>query len=88
MRQVIGWLAGLLLAAGAFAQDAVDAKLLADIGRIRAVDNHMHADPVDAARAARWKDDRPTPHCTSSAFVMAFSAREHALPSISMVVFQ
>jgi hypothetical protein len=59
VRRLTGWFAGLLFAAGAFAQDAVDAKLLADIGRIRAVDNHMHGDPVDAARAARWKEDNP-----------------------------
>ena len=43
----------------ATAQDAVDAKLLADIGRIRAIDNHMHGDAVDAARPARWRDDNP-----------------------------
>ena len=59
MRRLASWLAGLLVAAGAFAQDAVDAKLLADIGRIRAVDNHMHGDPVDSSRATRWKDDNP-----------------------------
>ena len=50
------WLASPL---AAFAQDAVDAKLLADIGRIRAIDNHMHGDAVDPARASRWKDDNP-----------------------------
>jgi hypothetical protein len=50
---------GLCLAAAAGAQDAIDAKLLADISRIRAIDNHMHGDPVDAARATRWKDDNP-----------------------------
>jgi uncharacterized protein len=47
------------MAASAGAQDAIDAKLLADISRIRAVDNHMHGGPVDAARAPRWKDDNP-----------------------------
>ena len=52
----VSWLA---FAGGAFAQDAVDAKLLADIGRIRAIDNHMHGDAVDAARPSRWKDDNP-----------------------------
>jgi len=41
------------------AQDAVDPALLADITRIRAIDNHMHGDPVDAARAARWQSDNP-----------------------------
>jgi hypothetical protein len=40
-------------------QDAVDAGLLADINRIRAIDNHMHGDAADPARAARWKDDNP-----------------------------
>jgi len=59
----VKWLAGcaigLCMAASAAAQDAIDAKLLADISRIRAIDNHMHGDPVDAARATRWKDDNP-----------------------------
>lgn len=46
-------------AGGAFAQDAVDAKLLEEIARIRAIDNHMHGDAVDPARRARWKDENP-----------------------------
>jgi uncharacterized protein len=41
------------------AQDAIDARLLEEITRIRAIDNHMHGDAVDAARAARWKDESP-----------------------------
>lgn len=41
------------------AQDAVDAALLADINRIRAIDNHMHGDAVDPARLARWRTDNP-----------------------------
>ena len=41
------------------AQDAVDASLLAEINRIRAIDNHMHGEAVDAARLTRWKDDNP-----------------------------
>lgn len=49
----------MFVAASAFAQDAVDAGLLADINRIRAIDNHMHGDPVDGARAARWQDATP-----------------------------
>jgi len=53
------WVACLLLSSAVAAQDAVDATLLAEINRIPAVDNHMHGDPVDAARAARWKDDSP-----------------------------
>jgi uncharacterized protein len=53
------WCFGLALAGAACAQDAIDAKLLADIGRIRAIDDHMHGDAVDAGRAARWKDDNP-----------------------------
>ena len=55
------WIACVLLgvASAAGAQDAVDAALLADINRIRAVDNHMHGDAVDAMRTARWKDDAP-----------------------------
>jgi hypothetical protein len=52
--------AALLGATGAsLAQDAVDAGLLAEINRIRAVDNHMHGDPVSATRPAGWKDDNP-----------------------------
>ena len=52
-----------LLALGIFAradaQDAVDARLLEEITRIRAIDNHMHGDAVDATRVARWKGDSP-----------------------------
>jgi hypothetical protein len=48
-----------LLAGEAAAQDVVDAKLLEEISRIRAVDNHMHGDAVDPARRARWKDEAP-----------------------------
>lgn len=48
-----------LLAGNAGAQDAVDAKLLEEISRIRAIDNHMHGDAVDPARRARWKDENP-----------------------------
>ena len=59
MRPFVAWLFCLVLVGAAVAQDAVDAKLLADIGRIRAIDNHMHGDPVDAARPTRWKDDNP-----------------------------
>jgi hypothetical protein len=56
------WVALMLLATlagSAQAQDAIDASLLSEINRIRAVDNHMHGDAVDAARLARWKDDNP-----------------------------
>jgi hypothetical protein len=57
----------LLLVAGmlfggivpALAQDAIDAGLMAEINKIRAIDNHMHADVVDAARPDRWKVDNP-----------------------------
>lgn len=53
----------LLLAFGtcarAFAQDAIDARLLEDISRIRAIDDHMHGEAVDPARATRWKDETP-----------------------------
>jgi predicted TIM-barrel fold metal-dependent hydrolase len=49
----------LILVGEAAAQDAVDAKLLEEISRIRAVDNHMHGDAVDPARADRWKDEHP-----------------------------
>jgi hypothetical protein len=52
-------LAGLALCGKAPAQDAVDLKLLEEIARIRAVDDHMHGEPVDAARAARWKEEAP-----------------------------
>jgi hypothetical protein len=56
------WMAALTLlcsAATAWAQDPVDPALAAEINRIRAVDNHMHGDPVSAARRARWSDDAP-----------------------------
>lgn len=43
----------------ACAQDAIDARLLSDIARIRAIDNHMHGDAVDPARPARWRDEDP-----------------------------
>ncbi len=49
----------LFLAGNAVAQDVVDAKLLEEIARIRAVDNHMHGDAVDPARRARWKNENP-----------------------------
>jgi hypothetical protein len=49
----------LFLAGNAAAQDVVDAKLLEEIVRIRAIDNHMHGDAVDPARRARWKDENP-----------------------------
>jgi predicted TIM-barrel fold metal-dependent hydrolase len=58
-RQLICLILPLLLAGKAGAQDAVDAKLLEEISRIRAIDNHMHGDAVDPARRARWKDENP-----------------------------
>jgi len=58
VRRFAAWLL-LVYVGAAVAQDAVDAKLLADIGRIRAIDNHMHGDAVDAARPTRWKDENP-----------------------------
>ncbi len=59
MRPLVAWLFALVLVGAAAAQDVVDAKLLADIGRIRAIDNHMHGDAVDASRPTRWRDDNP-----------------------------
>src|SRR3954469_22570498 len=57
------WLLLLLLplfpAGNALAQDVIDARLLEEIARIRAIDNHMHGDAVDPARRARWKDENP-----------------------------
>src|SRR3954466_9960525 len=49
----------LFLAGNVVAEDLVDAKLMEEIARIRAVDNHMHGDAVDPARRARWKDENP-----------------------------
>jgi len=46
-------------ASAAPGQDAVDTALLADINRIRAIDNHMHGDAVDPARSNRWQADNP-----------------------------
>jgi hypothetical protein len=43
----------------AFAQDVIDAKLLAEIERIRIIDNYTHPDAVDRARSDRWKVDNP-----------------------------
>ena len=48
-----------LFTAGVGAQDAIDPALLADINRIRAIDNHTHADAVDAARSGRWNPQNP-----------------------------
>src|SRR5262245_34664366 len=59
LRPFAAWLASLLMAGTAVAQDAVDAKLLAEIGRIRDIDNHMHGNAADATLATRWKDDNP-----------------------------
>jgi hypothetical protein len=52
-------LLALAFCRGVHSQDAVDAKLVEEIARIRAVDNHMHGDPADPARSAGWKDDNP-----------------------------
>jgi hypothetical protein len=49
----------LFLAGNVVAEDLVDAKLMEEIARIRAVDNHMHGDAVDPERRARWKDENP-----------------------------
>jgi uncharacterized protein len=43
----------------AFAQDVIDAKLLAEIERIRVIDNHTHPDAVDGSRPDRWKAENP-----------------------------
>ena len=40
-------------------QGAVDGRLMAEISRIRAIDNHTHADPVDAARGQGWNAAKP-----------------------------
>jgi len=46
-------------ASSVFAQDAVDPALLAEINRIRVIDNHMHGDPVDPSRPGRWQVESP-----------------------------
>jgi uncharacterized protein len=43
----------------AFAQETIDAKLLAQINQIRVIDNHTHADAVDRSRPDRWKIGNP-----------------------------
>ena len=54
------WLSGLLcLATAAAAQDPIDARLIQQIYRIPAIDNHTHADGFDAARPSRWNDANP-----------------------------
>lgn len=58
-RLSLAWIAGLCAFGVVSAQDVIDAKLLAEIGRIRAIDDHMHGDAVDPARAAKWQDENP-----------------------------
>lgn len=43
----------------ASARDDIDPKLLAEIARIRAIDNHTHDDPADAQRGGNWQPDAP-----------------------------
>ncbi len=52
------WLLALFVAA-ASAQDAIDSKLMDEIHRIRAIDNHTHIDAVDENRPARWHVENP-----------------------------
>lgn len=47
------------LAGPASARDDSDPRLLAEIARIRAIDNHTHDDPADPQRGARWKPESP-----------------------------
>jgi hypothetical protein len=54
------WLSGLLcLATIAVAQDPIDSRLLQQIYRIPAIDNHTHAEGFDATRPSRWNDANP-----------------------------
>ena len=53
------FLASVLFAATALAQDAIDPKLMAEIERIGAIDNHSHAEPVYAERGKGWRLDNP-----------------------------
>jgi uncharacterized protein len=48
-----------LLAAPLRAQDLIDPQLLTEIMKIRAIDNHTHADGFDPDRPARWKNENP-----------------------------
>src|SRR5262245_52289024 len=48
-----------LVPAAAFAGDFADPALLEEISRIRAIDNHCHDDPADAARGKNWSAQDP-----------------------------
>jgi uncharacterized protein len=50
---------GLIHATQASTQEAIDARLMAEIERIRAIDNHTHAEPADPARGANWRTEKP-----------------------------
>jgi uncharacterized protein len=59
MMRAIGLIVLGLLAAPAQAQDPIDPQLISEIMKIRAIDNHTHADGFDPARPARWKNENP-----------------------------
>jgi len=48
-----------MLAGPARAVDEVDPRLLAELARIRAIDNHTHDDPADPQRGGAWRADAP-----------------------------
>src|SRR5262245_27536257 len=57
--KILPFIALLLLAGSASAADDADPRLVAEIARIRAVDNHSHDDPADPQRGASWQPDNP-----------------------------
>ncbi len=57
--KILAFLAMLALTAPVSALDDADPRLLAEINRIRAVDNHTHDDPADPQRGSSWQADTP-----------------------------
>ena len=57
--KILSFLAMLTLAGQASAADDGDLRLLAEIARIRAIDNHSHDDPADPQRGGEWKLEDP-----------------------------
>lgn len=57
--KILSFLAILALAGQASAADDADLSLLAEIARIRAIDNHSHDDPADPQRGREWKPEDP-----------------------------
>jgi predicted TIM-barrel fold metal-dependent hydrolase len=57
--KILPFIALTLLAGTSSAADDADPRLVAEIARIRAIDNHSHDDPVDPQRGGSWQPDNP-----------------------------